>query len=181
MKTNTKIAVLAMTTVLLTACAAPGARTEIPVTMPGIHGGTATIVTHHQTVPDWMLDRGKLALNYIVKGKVSAEQLGAVAEAERACRIHTDTSRPSELVAVVLNGIVYGLVTAPFGGLASHALPGANAGQYAEYVGIVSAGGGTASGIVQSGGKTYTFENCGQNLFAVFPGYEVRVLNKSPY
>lgn len=178
MKTNTKIAVLAMT-VLLAACAGPGPRVNISVAMPD--GEKATIVAHQQAVPDWMLDRSKLALNYIVKGNVSEKQLAAVAEAERACRIYTDTVRPHELVAVVANGIVYGLVTAPFGGLASYALPGASARQYTEYVGIVSAGGGTASGIVQSGGKTYTFENCGRDLFGIFPGYEVRVLNKSPY
>ncbi|MFA5996204.1 MAG: hypothetical protein WC790_00560 [Candidatus Paceibacterota bacterium] len=178
MKTNTKIAVLAMT-VLLGACAGPGPRVNISVTMPD--GERATIVAHQQAVPDWMLDRGKLALNYIVKGEVGAKQLAAVAETERACRIYTDTVRPSNLVGVVSSGVLYAAAGFIGVGIGSQAFTGAVQSEYATYGAWASGVSGTANGVVTLGGQTYTFENCGREVLGLFPGYEVRVLNKSPY
>ena len=171
------LAIVAM--FVMSGCATQGDAVKIPLTMPG--GEKATIVAHNQSTPDWMLDRDTLKVNYLVKGDVTAKQLAAVAETERACRIYTGVVRPNELVAVLLNGILYGVVTAPFGGLGSQAFAGAKFGEYAKYVGVVSAGGGIANGVIQSGGKTYTFENCGREVLGLFPGYEVKVLQKSPY
>ena len=165
---------------LLGACAGPGELTKIPVEMP--NGQRATILAHDQQVPDWMLDRDQLALNYVVKNDVSNEQLKAVAAVEKSCRLYTGTVRPNNLVAVVLNGALYFATGFPFGGLAATtAFEGAHFVPYGKYVGTVSGGGGIANGIVQLGGQTYTFENCGQEVLNMFPEYKVHVLQKSPY
>jgi len=178
MKTNLKwIAILA--SIVLTACAGPGAKTNILVTMP--NGEKATIIAHKQSVPDWMLDRDKLAFNYMVKSEISEKQLAAVAEAERACRIYTNTVRPSNLVGVVSSGVLYAAAGFVGVGIGSQALTGAVQSQYATYGAWASGVSGAANGTVTLGGQTYTFENCGREVLALFPGYEVRVLQKSPY
>lgn len=164
---------------LTTACVGPGERQKIDVTMPG--GETATIFAHNQQVPDWMLDREKLAVNFAVKGKVSAKQLAAVAETERACRLYTGTVRPNNLVAVLSGGVLYAATGALGGGLGSMAITGAIASEYAQYSASALGTAGVANGIITLGGQTYTFENCGRELLALFPDYKVRVLQKSPY
>ena len=171
------VAILA-SVILLGACATQGERKEILVT---VGKEKATIVAHEQSVPDWMLDRDTLALNYVVRGAVSEKQLKAVAEIERACRIYTDTVRPSNLVAVLSHGALYATAGYVGLGVGSRVFTGAVQSQYAEYgfwaTGIV----GTANGIITLGGQTYTFENCGREVLALFPGYEkVRILGKSP-
>ncbi len=165
--------------VILGACASPGAVTKIPVNMP--NGEKATIVAHSQSAPDWLMDRSKLALNYMVKGEVSKEQLAAVAEGERACRIYTDTVRPSNLVAVASSGVLYAAAGFIGVGIGSQALTGAVQSEYAMYGAWASGVAGAANGMMTMGGQTYTFENCGREVLALFPQYEVRVLQKSPY
>lgn len=174
------IAILASIT--LGACAGPGALTKIPISMPD--GEKATIVAHNQSVPDWMLDKDKLALNYIIKGEVSEKQLAAVAEAERACKIFTGTVRPSNLVAVLSSGAIYALAGATGLYFGSAAFTGATQvyrNQSAEYGAWASGTGGAANGLITLGGQTYTFENCGREILTMFPGYQVKVLQKSPY
>ncbi len=161
---------------LLGACAGPGAVSKIPLTMPD--GEKATIIAHDQQVPEWMMATDKLALNYIVKGEVSEKQLRAVAEAERSCRIYTNTVRPSNLVAVVSSGVLYATTGFIGLGLAANAFPAAKPREYAKYGAAAGALGGVGNGIVNLGGKTYTFENCGTEIFIVFPAYQVRVLRK---
>ena len=172
------LAVLVMSFILV-ACAGPGARTEIPVTMP--NGEKATIVAYRQSVPDWMIARDKLAINYIVKGEMSPARLAAVAEAERACRVYTGVVRPSELIAVLSSGILYAAAGFVGVGWGSQAFAGAVASEYAKYGAAATGFAGVANGVISQGGKTYTFENCGKEILSLFPGYEVRVLNKSPY
>jgi len=172
------VAIVAMT-VFLDACAGPGALTRIPVTMP--EGQRATIVAHNQSVPDWMLSKKKLALNYMVRGDVSPVQLAAVAESERACRIYTDTVRPDNLVAVFSSGVLYAGAGYIGVGLGSHAFSGAVHAQYARYGAWATGVAGTANGVITLGGQTYTFENCGREIFDLFPEEEIRVLQKSPY
>ena len=162
-------------------CAGPGKRVEIPVNMPGPDGGKATIVAHNQQAPDWMLSQKKLALNYIVKGDVSAEQLSAVAEAECACKIYTKTVRPNNLVAVMSSGVLYAAAGFAGVGLGSQAFAGAKFLEYGVYGAAATGVAGLANGVITMGGQTYTFENCGREVLGLFPGYEVRVLNKSPY
>ncbi len=169
------VAILA-SVVLLGACATQGERKEILVT---VGKEKATIVAHKQSLPDWMLDRDTLTLNYIVKGNVSKKQLAAIAETERACRIYTDTVRPSNLVAVLSHGALYATAGYIGVGVGSQVFAGAIQSQYAEYgawaTGIV----GMANGIITLGGQVYTFENCGREVLALFPGYEkVRILGR---
>jgi len=172
------VAIVAMT-VFLDACAGPGALTRIPVTMP--EGQRATIVAHNQSVPDWMLSKKKLALNYMVRGDVSPVQLAAVAESERACRIYTDTVRPDNLVAVFSSGVLYAGAGYLGVGLGSHSFSGVVHAQYARYGAWATGVAGAAGGVVALGGQTYTFENCGREIFDLFPEEEIRVLQKSPY
>lgn len=170
----------ALAAVIATGCAGPGSAVRIPLTMPD--GEKATIVAHNQSVPDWMLAKAKLALNFIVKGEeVSGRQLMAVAEAERGCRIYTGTVRPSNLVAVLSNGVLYGAAGFVGVGVGSYAFTGVSSTAYAEYGAAASGAGGIANGLVTLGGQTYTFENCGREIFGIFPGYEVHILQKSPY
>lgn len=171
------VASLVAAVVLLGACAGPGTRVEIPLTMP--KGEKATIYAHDQQVPDWMLDGSQLAVNFMVKGNATAEQLAAVAEAEKACRIYTKTVRPSKLVAVVSNGALYAAAGYIGAGLGARAyLPRVDTKAYARYGENASGFSGAASGIINTGGQTYTFENCGREVFILFPNYSVRVLAK---
>ena len=173
-----RIAILA-SIIVLNACATQGERINIPITMPD--GERATIVAHNQATPDWMLARDSLKLNYIVKGGVTAKQLAAVATTEKACKIYTDTVRPNNLVAVLANGALYALAGGIGVGLGSQAFAGARFSEYSQYGAAASGFGGAANGIVTTGGQTYTFESCGREVLTLFPGYDVRVLNKSPY
>lgn len=171
------IAILAM---FLGACASQGDAVRIGVSMP--KGEKATIVAHNQSVPDWMLDGKKLRINYVVKGNLTSQQMAAVAEAERACRIYTGTVRPSNLVAVVSSGTLYALAGGLGLGLGSQAFAGAVASEYAKYGAAASGLSGAANGLVTLGGQTYTFENCGRTLLVeLFADYGVKVLQKSPY
>ncbi|GEM_PF-3048653 len=171
---------LAVLAILLGACVGPGERREIPISMP--NGEKFTLVAHNQTVPDWMLDRNKLALNYIMKGNTRDKNLSAaIAEAERGCRLFTNTARPSNLVAVISNGIIYAVAGYVGIGIGSRAFTGAVQHQYATYGAWASGTAGLANGTVTLGGQTYTFENCAREIFDRLPSYEVRVLQKSPY
>ena len=171
------LAVLAM--LVSAACATVGQAVKIPLTMPG--GEKATIVAHPQSTPDWMLAQDGLKVNFLVKGEVSAKQFAAVAEAERACRVYAGTVRPSNLVAVLSSGVLYAVAGFIGVGIGAKAFSYVAASQYAEYGAWASGLGGTANGIVTLGGQTYTFENCGRGVMGLFPGYEVKVLQKSPY
>ena len=179
MKNILRSGLVAMAMFLMAACAGPGKLTRIAVNMPD--GGKATIVAHNQIAPDWLLDRKKLALNFIVKSDVSSKQLAAVAETERACRIYTKTVRPSQLVAVASSGVIYAAAGYIGVGLGSKAFDYAVTSQYAKYGALASGFGGVANGIISAGGQTYTFENCGREVLALFPEYQVHVLQKSPY
>lgn len=164
---------------LAAGCAGPGGVTRIPVSMPG--GQKATIVAHNQSVPDWLMSRDKLALNYIVKGDVSDKQLAAIAEAEKVCRIYTQTVRPHDLVAVLSHGVLYAAAGYVGVGLGAKALAGVEYTDYAKYGAYATGFAGAANGIVTRGGQTYTFENCGREILYLFPGNDVKVLQKSPY
>jgi hypothetical protein len=170
---------LALSAAILSACASPGELVAISLTMP--RGEQATMYAHNQQVPDWLLDTNRLALNYIVLGKATAEQVAAVAEAERACRIYTKTVRPNEWVAVGLNGALYLAAGFVGGGAGSQVFSGANFIKYGLDTGAVYGAGGLANGVIQMGGKTYTFENCGREILNLFPGYGAHVMQKSPY
>lgn len=180
MKKNVWYGLAILLVALLVGCAGPGALTKIPLTMP--NGEKATMVAHNQVWPDWMLDRDTLALNYIVRGDVSEKQLAAVARVEDACRIYTGVVRPNNLVAVLSQGTIYGLAGAAGVGLgAIWGFPGAIFDQYAKYGGTAGGLAGTANGVITLGGQTYTFENCGSQVLGLFPSYDVRVIQKSPY
>ncbi|HVB20218.1 MAG TPA: hypothetical protein VNF51_02995 [Candidatus Paceibacterota bacterium] len=172
------IAILASIT-LFSACATQGKAVKIGLTMPD--GERATIVAHNQSVPDWMLAQDKMKLNYLVLGDVSKKQLAAVAEAEHACRIFTDTVRPSNMVAVLSSGVLYATAGYVGVGVGAKVFAGVSANQYAHYGAWASGVGGMANGMATLGGQTYTFENCGREVLALFPGYDVKVLQKSPY
>ena len=175
-----KVAAVCGLAASLIACASDPRATTIGVAMP--HGERATIVAHNQDVPDWMIGTDSLRLNFVVKGDVSDDQLRAVAAVEGSCRIYTKTVRPNELVAVAINGILYGATGfLGTGGGAALAFKGASFMDYGKYGGTSSFGGGVANGLIQGGGKTYTFEDCGREIFSIFPQYEVHILQKSPY
>ena len=163
---------------LLSACASQGPVTKTGFTMPD--GERGTIVAHNQRVPDWMLARSGLKLNFVVRGDVSDKQLAAVAETERACRIYTGVVRPNNLVAVLSSGILYAGAGAIGLGLGAQAFTGAVANQYARYGAWASGLSGLANGTITLGGKTYTFENCGREVLGLFPEYGVHIIQKSP-
>lgn len=175
------IAVLASLT--LGACATQGPLETIQETFP--RGEVITLGVHNQWSPDWMLDQKKLKLNFLVKGKeISAEQLAAVAKTEKLCRFYTGKVRPSNLVAVVSSGVIYALAGATGLYFGSAAFTGAThlyQSQSAEYGAWASGTSGTANGVITLGGQTYTFESCGREVLTALPGYDVKVLNKSPY
>lgn len=164
----------------LSACAGPGTLETIPVDLGG--GQKATIYVHNQQWPSWMLATDKLAFNYVVKGEQTEEQLTAIAGAEKACRIYTNKSRPNELVGVLLNGTLYAVTGfLGTGGGAALAFKGASFRDYGEYGGTSYGGGGVANGIVQEGGKVYTFQNCGREIFSLFDRKDIRIMQTSPY
>lgn len=181
-KMLSRIAILASIIVLLGGCATQGDLMKIPISMP--NGEKATIGAYNQSVPDYWLDRDKLKANFLVKGDISSTQLAAIAEAERACRIFTGTVRPSNLVAVLSSGVIYAIAGATGLYWGSAAFTGATQvyrNQSAEYGAWASGTGGAANGLITLGGQTYTFENCTREVLALFPGYEVKILQKSPY
>lgn len=174
---------LIATMAALMGCAEQGPAEKISILMP--RGEKATIYAHNQSVPDWMLDRSKLKYNYLVRGEAATEeQLQAIARVEGACLIYTDTVRPHTLVNVIINGVVYGVAGALGVGLGAHvafsaaATAGSN---YYAYGGIAGGASGAANGLISSGGATYTFENCGQQVLGLFPQYDIKIMNKSPF
>lgn len=173
------IAILA--SIFLGACVSMGPAEVRSVTMPGRNGGTMSIVAHsHRGMPDWMLSTKGLKLDYMVRGNVSQDQLAAVAEAERTCRIYTDTVRPNMAVAAFFDGLLYYGVG--YGGLyyGSKAFHGTVARQYGNYGGRATGFIGAGNSIISSGTKTYTFQNCGEGIFNLFPGYDVKVRTNGP-
>ena len=176
------IAILASIT-LLAACAGPGELTRISLTDE--NGRPATLVAHNQMVPDYMLDRDQLALNYLVRGEVSEKQLVAIAEAERGCKLFTKTVRPSNLVAVISSGVIYaaaGGIGLYFGSAAFAGATHTYRNQSAEYGAYASGTGGIANGLITLGGQTYTFENCGvQVITKLFPSAGLTIMQRAPY
>lgn len=172
------VAVLAIAT-LLSACATQGDPQKIKATLPD--GEVLTIVAHPQSVPDWMLDGSTLKANFMVKGDVTPRQLAAVAEIEKMCRIYTGTVRPSNLVAAVSSGVLYGIAGFIGVGLGSQAFAGAVFSEYARYGGAASGFAGAANGVISSAGQTYTFENCTTTALGKVLQYGVSGLNRSPY
>jgi len=177
MKRNVAVHGLAilLVAVVVGGCGA-GKMIQIPATYPD--GERLTIVAHNQIVPDWMVAKSKLALNFIVKGDVSEKQLAAVATTEGACRIYTKTVRPHDLVAVASYGVLFFGAGFAGGGIGSQVFPGVNSLSYGTYVGTVGGATGAASGTISLGGKMYTFENCGANALNAVSSYGVRVLTK---
>jgi hypothetical protein len=173
-----KIATLAIM-VLLVACATQGERKDIVATYP--NGEKLTIVAHEQWSPDWLLDGSKLKLNYLVKGDVSEKQLNAVAVTEKACRLYTSTVRPSNLVVVLSNGVIYALAGGIGLKIGSAAFPGVDTNRYFKYGAAASGAAGAANGTISLGGQTYTFENCSKEALDAVSQYGVRVLEKSPF
>ena len=172
------VATLAM--VLLAGCFGPGEMRTIPIEMPD--GSKATILDHNQMVPDWMLSSDKLALNVLVPGEVTSSQSRAIDEAEKKCRIHAQTVRPSKWVSVGASTVLYGIPEAAGAAAGVQAFSGAiDTAAYVSYVGGVAGGGGFANGVFTLGGQTYTFEDCGRELFDLFKQFNIRVLIKSPY
>ncbi len=169
----------ALAALSLGACAAMGPEKDIAVTMPD--GERATIIAHEQSVPDFFLSRDGMKINYIVRGEPTDKQRAAVAAVEKACRLYVGVVRPSNLVAVIANGAVY--ATAGYIGLnlGARAFAGADPVQYGRYGAAASGFAGAANGVVTIGGQTYTYENCGREVFDLFPHYGVHVLQKSPY
>jgi len=167
--------------VALGGCVGPGQMRIIRATMPG--GESATIVAHNQQVPDYWLDKDRLALNFVVKSDVSQTQLAAISSAENACRIYTDTVTPNDLVAVISGGIVYGATGFLGLGLGSQAIsPMLDFVRYGKYGAAAGGMGGVANAFISNrAGRTYTFQNCGRELLDLFPQYKVRVLQKSPW
>lgn len=167
------IAVLAI--LVLTGCAGPGQRKEIALTVPPVDGGRGpdrlTIVVHDRQVPTWLLDRDKLALNYLVKGPaVSEKQLAAVKAVEGACREYSRLSRPHPAVTIGIHSLLFG-ITNGFGlRIASEAYRGTRADEYWRYGSVTGAVSGAASGLVLSGDqKVSPFEDCGEEVFFAAP------------
>ncbi len=160
-------------------CATQGPLERMSETFP--RGEVITLMVHDQRVPNWMLDTGKLQLDYFIRGdEVSLEQLAAVAKAEGLCRFRTDKAHPNDLVAVLSSGVLYAVAGFAGVGLGSMAFAGTKFLEYATYGAGATGFAGAANGIISLGGKVYTFENCGRDILASLPGYEVRVLNRSP-
>ena len=179
MKSSLRLGLTGLAMLTLSACAGPGALTRISADLGD--GRLATIYAHDQQVPSWMLATDQLALNYIVKGEQTESQLAAIAGAEKSCRLYTRTSRPNELVAVVSNGTLYAIAGFVGVGLGSQAFVGTSFKEYGEYGAGASGFSGAANGVVQIGGKVYTFQNCGRELFELFDIQDVRILQTSPY
>ena len=88
-------------------------------------------------------------------------------------------------LSILANGLLYGTIAAPALYFASGALPGVSKvlqNNYGEYGFIVSGASAAASGIVNSGGREYTYQNCAANTLALFQEYakDMRILN-SPH
>ena len=176
---NAKVMLALLVLLLVMGCAGAGTRVEAPITYP--RGEKLTVVAHNQIAPDWFLSKDKLAINYIVSGSVTPEQLDAVAKTEDACRIYTKTVRPHDLVIVLSSGVLYGLAGYVGVGFGSQAFPGADFGEYAKYGGAASGASGLANGVISLGGKTYTFENCSHTALSKVSQYGISVIQKSPY
>lgn len=166
------IAILA--TVVLGACAGPGKMIKESFIIDGQRG---TMLTYDQQGPKWTLDVNRMKMSVIVKGDLTERQLAAIAEGERVCRIYADATHPSNLVAVVSDGVLYGALGYIGAGIGAHAFPRAIPDEYARYVGTVAAASGVGTGIRSIGSKKYSFENCSQMIMANFMS-SVRVLRE---
>ena len=174
---------LAVLAAILAGCTSVPERKIVTATMP--RGEKLTIVAHDRKVPDWMYSDDALRVDFLVRGDVTEEQLKAVAAAENACRIYVDTAHPSRLVAVATNGLLY-LGSGALGvglGAKEFLNPRATVGSdYYGYGATAGAFNGLASGLVSSGGRSYSFQNCTANMMsAVFQTYQVRALMKSQF
>lgn len=167
---------------MLAACAGAGDRVDIGVDVPAPIAPTAggatrvadattpktihlVIHTHNQKWPTWMIATDKLVLDYITGDDSAVNSAEAIEAVQRSCRIYTSTSRPNEIVAVVLNGAVYAAAEfVPAMGGAS-LFKGAKVLRYGGNASSEEFGGGIGSGIIQMGGKVYPFANCGKGVF----------------
>lgn len=157
-------------------------RELIKVTMP--RKEKATIVAYNRQVPDWLYATSAYKLDFITKGDVNEEQLKAAATAEDACRIYTDTAHPHRLVAVLTQGALYAGATAVgigFGAKLAYSAAANRLNDYHEYGAVAGLASGAASGTINSGGRSYSFQNCGSELLAMFPVYGIRIINKNQF
>lgn len=160
--------------VLLGACAGPGERKEIQVLVPQLEAGKPAdeviLVVHDRQVPKYWLDRDRVALNYLVKGKVSEGQKNAVDAVEKGCREYAKLANSHPAVTIGSHALLFGSLGAIGGAWASNAFPRTHAGEYAEYVGKLGTTSGAGSGIVYGGGeRVYSFENCGEEVLRKAP------------
>jgi len=179
MKTASRIVILA-SIIVLSACAGPGARTEIPFTLPS--GKTGTLVVHDRQVPSFLIADEERALNYMYTGERSKENLDAIAVAENTCRLYVGKAHHSNLVAILSSGVLYSIAGGIGVGLGSQAFNGAVFSEYAEYGAAASGFSGAANGIITLGGKNYTFQNCGEVVLNADTRYkEIKIMRDSPY
>jgi len=163
----------------LSGCFSSGKAVRIPVDMgSGVH---KTIVAHNRVVPEYLIADGKRSLDFIYEGELTQTQLTAIAGAEKACRIYTGTVHPNQLVAVLMSGVLYGAAGFVGAGAGSQVWVGAKFVEYGAYGGAAGALGGIANGIITLGGRNYTFQNCGRELFGDEPQFKIKVLISSPY
>lgn len=179
MKKNLYAGLAVLAALLLVGCVSVGERVTIPIVAPD--GERLTIYAHQQSVPDWMLARDSLKLNFMVKGEVSEKQLQLISTVEKSCKLFTDTVRPNEAVAIFANGALYAVAGFIGVGLGSQYFQGAKFIEYAMYGGSATGFAGLANGVITLGGQTYTFENCSREALSRLPQYGIGALNKSPY
>ena len=181
MNTNHVWVVLVIVAVL-GGCGVQPKREFISVTMP--KGETATIGACNRQVPDWLYLDSAFCLDFVAKGKISEEQLQAAATVEGACRVYIGTAHPSRLVVVFAQGMLFAGSTALGIGLGAKMAYTAAANRlndYYEYGAIAGLASGAASGTINSGGRTYSFQNCGNELLAMFPAYGIRVIERNAF
>ena len=85
------------------------------------------------------------------------------------------------MVAVISSGALYAGAGFTGVGAGSQAFDGASFLEYGQYGAAATGVAGLANGVISLAGKTYTFENCGREVLAMFPNYKVNVIQKSPY
>lgn len=177
------------TTLIAFGCASPGPAMDIPYHLPAVTTAVGKVIpategiihTHNNKWPAWMTATDKMAIDYITTGSSAKNAPKAVAEAERACRIYTTTVSPNPLVAVLMNGAVYAASEFPFAMLGASAFKGAKLLQYGQYGASASAGGGVGNGIIQLGGRNFTFQNCARGIFEAAPQFRLVILTPNPY
>jgi hypothetical protein len=162
----------------LGACVSAGEVRKHTAVMP--RGERLTIVDHNIQGPRWLQSTDSLAMDFVVKGDVTDEQLKAVAAVEDSCKLYAHDSQQGKLVAVLSDGILYAVAGFIGVGGGSQAFPGAKFFQYGAY----GAGAGATSGMayaILSDGKTYAFDNCAVQMFDADPQYKVHPLERMPY